>query len=111
MLSIVLASLACLDVVSSVGEGSRLVEAMSESLSHEGAQPYVVGADATMDVEDEFPPVFCSDTPQEHLRGALAIELSTEDSVALGSQSLGVSNVIGEAPSLEEVEEGCPQVF
>jgi len=52
LLGIVLAPLACLDEVSSVGEGSRPVEAMFKSLPHEGAWPRVVGVDATVDVEE-----------------------------------------------------------
>jgi hypothetical protein len=52
LLGIVLAPLARLDEVSSVDEGSRPVETMSEGVPHEGVQPHVVGADATMDVEE-----------------------------------------------------------
>jgi hypothetical protein len=52
LLGIVLAPLARPDEVSSVDEGSRPVEAVSKSLLHEGAWPCVVGADATVDVEE-----------------------------------------------------------
>jgi hypothetical protein len=79
LLGIVLASLARLDVVSGDGEGGRPVEAMTE-----GMWRHVVPADAAVDVKEQLPPILWGDAPQEHFGGALVIELSTKDSVALG---------------------------
>ena len=77
-----------------------LQEAMSEGLPHEGAWPHMVGADAAMDVVESFPSLFRCDTSQEHLRGALAIDLSAEDPRALGSLDppTGICDIIGEDP-------------
>ena len=57
LLGIVLAALARLDEVLGVGEGGRPVEAMPEGLSHEGSWRRVVPIDATVDVEEQLPPI------------------------------------------------------
>jgi hypothetical protein len=84
LLGVVLASLACLDKALGVDEGGRPVETMSEGFPHEGAWRRVVSTDAAMDVKEQLPPILRGDAPQEYFGGALAIELLTEDSIALG---------------------------
>jgi hypothetical protein len=73
----------------------------------------VVPTDAAVDVEEQLPPVLRGDTPQEHLGGALAVKLPEANSVALSEpdEPAGVSDINGEDPPLEEVEEGSPPIF
>ena len=66
-----------------------------------------------MDVEEQIHPILRGDAPQEHLRGALAIELSVEDSIALGAldQPVGIDNVDGRIPHSRKLRKGALQSF
>jgi len=103
LLGVVLASLARLDEVSGIGMGGRPITAVSKGLSHELLW---MSTNADVDVEEQLPPIFWGDAPQEHFIGALAIELPAEDSVVLRmpDQPASVGDVDENDPPLKEVE-------
>ena len=83
LLGIVFTPLACLDKVPSVSEGGRPVEAMSEGLPTRALGAVWCPQMPLWMLRSSFLPSFVGDALQEHFGGALAVEMSMEDFVAL----------------------------
>lgn len=68
-------------------------------------------ADADVDVEERLPPVFWGDTSEEHLGGALVVEVLIHDFVALGplNHRRASATSVGRSPHLRKLRKGAIQ--
>lgn len=100
LLGVVLAFFACPNEVLGVGEGHRLVEAMSEGFPYEGPRGNMVHVDVSMNVEEQLLPHFRGNTSE--------VEMPAHKLIPLGMphQPASVSDVVRKDPTLEEVREG-----